>query len=227
MGEKRIMSTNGVILTTRELEEYLEKIGTTHNLVAESSKETYPIPRLQENYAIIKEVYELLNEHVKQEISIHPAGEWILDNFYIIEETVKSIRQELTLKKYKNFVGLKNGAYEGFARVYVLATEIVNYTDNKIETENLEKYLTAYQTKKTLNMDEIWNIGVFLQIAIIENIRQICENIYVSQMQKYKVEQIVEKEIENSQNSKFKNFKTNRNFKRIVSMKYSFIEYMS
>ena len=227
MGEKRIISTNGVVLTTRELEEYLEKVGATHNLVAESSKETYPIPRLQENYAIIKEVYELLNEHVKQGISIHPAGEWILDNFYVIEETVESIKQELTMKKYTNFVGIKNGLYDGFARVYILASEIVNYTDNKIEPESLEKCLSAYQTKKTLNMDEIWNIGVFLQIAIIENIRQICENIYVSQMQKYKVEQIVEKEIENSQNSKFKNFRTNRNLKKIVSMKYSFIEYMS
>ena len=227
MGEKRIISTNGVVLTTRELEEYLEKIGATHNLVEESSKETYPIPRLQENYIIIKEVYELLNEHVKQGISIHPAGEWILDNFYIIEETVKSIKQELTMKKYTNFVGIKNGIYDGFARVYILASEIVNYTDNKIELESLEKCLSAYQTKKTLNMDEIWNIGVFLQIAIIENIRQICESIYVSQIQKYKVERIVEKEIENSQNSKFKNFRTNRNFKRIASMKYSFIEYMS
>ena len=227
MGEKRIMSTNGVILTTRELEEYLEKIGTTHNLTAKSWKETYPIPRLLDNYALIKDVYEILNEHVKQGISIHPAGEWILDNFYIIEETVKSIRQELTLKKYKNFVGLKNGTYEGFARVYVLATEIVNYTDNKIETENLEKYLTAYQTKKTLNMDEIWNIGLFLQIAIIENIRQICERIYISQMEKYKVEIIVENLIENRPTSRFKTFRLNRNLKKFSDMKYPFIEYMS
>ena len=227
MGEKRIISTNGVVLTTRELEEYLEKIGATHNLFSKSSKETYPIPRLQENYIIIKEVYELLNEHVKQGISIHPAGEWILDNFYIIEETVKSIKQELTMKKYTNFVGIRNGVYDGFARVYVLASEIVNYTDNKIETESLEKCLSAYQTKKTLNMDEIWNIGVFLQIALIENIRQICESIYVSQMQKYKVERIVEKEIEDTQNSKFRSFRTNRSFKSIASMKYSFIEYMS
>lgn len=227
MSEKRIISTNGIVLTIRELEEYLEKIGATHSIVAKSSKETYPIPRLQENYIIIKEVYELLNEHVKQGISIHPAGEWILDNFYIIEEAVKSIKQELNMKKYTNFVGIKNGIYDGFARVYILASEIVNYTDNKIETESLEKCLSAYQTKKTLNMDEIWNIGVFLQIAIIENIRKICESIYVSQIQKYKVEKIVEREIENSLNSKFKNFKTNRNFKKIASMKYSFIEYMS
>ena len=227
MGEKRIMSTNGIVLTTRELEYYLEKIGATLSLTAKSSIETYPIPRLQKNFYLIKEVYELLNEHVKQGIPIHPAGEWILDNFYIIDETVKSIKQELSLKKYKNFIGIKNGIYDGFARCYVLASEIVNFTDNKIETENLEKCLIAYQAKKTLNMDEIWNIGVFLQIAIIENIRQICETIYVSQIQKCKVEAIVQSAIENNTNIKFKTFHVNRNFRRISSMKYSFIEYMS
>ena len=227
MNEKRIMSTNGVILTTRELEKYLEKIGATHDIIQESSKDTYPIPRLQENYTIIKEVYELLNEHVKQGISIHPAGEWVLDNFYIIEETVKSIKQELTLKKYINFVGIKNGINDGFARVYVLASEIVKYTDNKIETENLEKLLSAYQTKKTLNMDEIWNIGQFLQIAIIENIRQICETIYISQMQKYKVELMVERLVENKSDNRFKSLKIKQSIRKISLMKYSFIEYMS
>ena len=227
MGEKRILSTSGAILTARELEEYLEKVGSMHNLAQKSCKETYPIPRLQENFYLIKEVYELLNDHVKQGIPIHPAGEWILDNFYIIEETIKSIKQELSVKKYTNFVGIKNGLYNGFARIYVLASEIVNYTDNKITAENLEKFLAAYQTKKTLNMDEIWNIGVFLQIAIIENIRQICESIYVSQMQKIKAKQIVEKTIENNSNSCFKNFHSNRSFRRISSMKYPFIEYMS
>ena len=227
MSEKRIMSNSGIVLTTKELEEYLEKIGSTHILRQKSSKETYPIPRLLDNYRVIKEVYEILNEHVKQGISIHPAGEWILDNFYIIEETVKSIKQELTFKKYKNFVGLKGGGYDGFARVYALASEIVNFTDNKIEIENLEKYLSAYQTKKTLNMDEIWNIGIFLQIAIIENIRNICERIYWSQVEKFKVEVIIENIIENKKVSRLRTFKMFREQKMFSDMKNSFIEYMS
>ena len=36
----------------------------------------------------------------------------------------------------------------------------------KINAEDLENYLSAYQTKKTLNMDEICNIGIFLQICM-------------------------------------------------------------
>ena len=43
-------------------------------------------------------------------------------------------------------------------------------------------------------MDEIWNIGLFLQIAIINNIKDVCEKIYSSQLQKYKVEEIAETE---------------------------------
>ena len=46
-------------------------------------------------------------------------------------------------------------------------------------------------------MEEIWNIGIFLEIAIIENIRKVCEKIYISQIEKYKAESIVERLVEN------------------------------
>ena len=50
-----------------------------------TNKNTYPIPQMLDNKKKKKNVYNLLNEHIKLGISIHPAGEWILDNFYIIE----------------------------------------------------------------------------------------------------------------------------------------------
>ena len=170
MKENRKLKITGTMLEKKQLEKHLEKIASSHNTTSKSQKDTYPVPQLLENFKTIEEVYNLLNEHLKLGINIHPAGEWILDNFYIIEETVKQIKKELPLNKYTNFVGIANGEYKGFARIYVLATEIVAYTDNKIERQQLEDYLISYQSKKTLSMDEIWNIGTFLQIAIIENI---------------------------------------------------------
>lgn len=226
----KALNINGALLDKNQLEKYLEKVATNHNLKLKSDKDTYPVPRMLENYDVIKQVYNLLNEHVKLGINIHPAGEWLLDNFYIIEETVKSIQKELTLKKYTNFLGIQNGYNRGFARVYVVASEIVAYTDGKIEKEDLEKYLKAYQTKKNLSMDEIWNIGIFLEIAIIEKIREICERIYVSQIQKYKVENIVERlvEIKDKNEIVFKSKNTLKDNGNVFKdMKYPFIEYMS
>ena len=228
MNKTKILNIEGALLNEAELYEHLEKIASTHNLQNKSSKETYPIPRLMENYQVIKEVYNILNEHIKLKIDIHPAGEWILDNFYVIEEAVKTIEKELTKEKYENFVGIANGKYQGFARIYVLASEIVNYKDNKITRKILTEGLKAYQTKKNLSMDEIWNIGIFIEIAIIENIRQICEAIYISQIEKFKVESIIERLIDFSSNQKFKNLKINPKLNiKINDVKYPFIEYMS
>lgn len=226
----KILNIKGALLDTQQLEDYLRKIASGHVLQDKSNKYTYPIPRLKESFEFITEVYNLLNEHIKLKLPIHPAGEWILDNFYIIDETVKTVTKELTLKKYTNFLGIANGPYAGFARIYVLASEIVAYTDGKINGKNLEVLLKAYEDKKTLSMDEIWNINTFLRMALIENIREACEKIYSAQLQKYKVENIIERLVENKSKDELQ-FKNIGEYKTKVieqgEMKYPFIEYMS
>jgi len=226
----RVLNIKGAVLDKFQLEKYLEQLASDNVLKEKSDKNTYPVPRMKENFEIITQTYHLLNEHIKLKIPIHSAGEWLLDNYYIIEENVKAIEKELSLRKYTNFLGLANGTYSGFARIYVLATEIVAYTDAKISSKNLEDYLRAYQAKKTLSMDEIWSMGIFLQIAMIENIRSVCEKIYSSQLQKYRVENILERLVENKSKEELQ-FKNTGAYKAKVNeygeMKYPFIEYMS
>ena len=91
----------GVLLDKKQLEKYMEKLASDHNLKSEADERTYPIPNLTKDFEYITMVYNLLNEHIKLVIDIHPAGEWLLDNYYIIEERVKQIKDELDLNKYK------------------------------------------------------------------------------------------------------------------------------
>ena len=100
---------------------------------------------------------------------------------------------------------------------------MVAYTDSKIDEEIIENSITAYQEKKNLNMEEIWSLSTFLNICLIENIRRICEKIYISQIQKEKVEDIVNRLIDGTQIDK----KTINKNKFYGGNSYSFIEYMS
>ena len=77
-------------------------------------------------------------------------------------------------------------------------------------------------------MEEIWNIGIFFIISMISHIREVCEKIYSSQIQKYKVESIIERVIDGKSlnESKFKNISNVRVFSD-TELKYPFIEYMS
>ena len=226
----KYLNIKGTILDNYQLQNYMEKIATNHDIESYSQKQTYPIPRLKDNFKFIEKTYELLNQHAKMGIDTYPAGEWLLDNFYIIEETYKTICLEMNLKKYKEFPKVATGIYKGYARVYVLASEIVAYTDNKINEEILASTISAYQKRKLLSMEEIWNLSIFLGIAIIENIRKICEKIYSSGMQKYRVEDIIERLVEKKDTNiqVFKNAKREQGNSLInKEMKYPFIEYMS
>ena len=223
----KYLNIKGTVLDNYQLQNYMEKVAISHDVKNNSEKWTYPIPRLKDNFKFIEKTYGLLTEHLKLKIDIHPAGEWILDNFYIIEETYKTVILEVTLKKYKSFPGIANGMYKGYARDYVLASELVAYTDNKINDEILTLAISSYQRRKLLSMEEIWNLWIFLSIALIENIRNICEKIYSAQMQKYRVENIIERLVERktSNNYIFGNLKKeNKNHSMYKEMKYPFIE---
>lgn len=228
MKKNKSLNIRGTLLDRNQLSQYIEKIAAEHNVRTSSNKDTYPVPAMKEDYKFILETYKLLDRHIKLGIKIHSAGEWLLDNFYIIEEAVKSIEKEMPLKKYKSMIGLSSGRFQGFARSYVLAEEIVAYTDCKIDREVIDLSLKAYQKKKFLSMDEICNIGTFFRISMISHIREVCEKIYSSQIQKYKVESIIERVIDGKVGSerKFKNISNVKVFSD-SELKYPFIEYMS
>ena len=222
----KFLNIKGATIDQEQLENYIEKIASEHMLQKNSNKDTYPIPRLEDNFKQITTTYDILNANLKLGINIHPAGEWLLDNYYILEETYKTIKKELSIKKYTSFVGISNGEFGGFARIYVLASEIVGYSDGKIDANKLEKLLNAYQKKKTLGMEEIWNISVFLNISLIEKIRNVCEKIYFVQMQKYKVESIIERLVENKHDQDLV-YKRNVDQIKLPFSKEPFIEYLS
>ena len=104
----KFLNIKGALLDQNQLENYLEKIASEHILQKESNKDTYPILRLDDNFKQITKTYDFLDFNLKLGINIHPAGEWLLDNFYIIEQAVKQIKKDLSLKKYINFVRIKN-----------------------------------------------------------------------------------------------------------------------
>lgn len=220
----KALNIKGVLLNKEQLKSYLENIASDHTLCKKSDKDTYPIPSLINNFEYITKTYDMLNNHLKLGINLHQAGEWLLDNYYVIEETVKEVRKNLPLKKYTKFIGIASGKYKGYARAYVVASEIVSYTDGNFKAKDLEEYLESYQSKKNLNMDEIWDINLFFKITLVERIREICEKIYAAQMQKLKVESIIERLVENKPKDELKFVGAS---KTRGENSYTFIEYMS
>lgn len=174
------------------MENYAKRLALEHNIQGKAIKRFFPIDSMKKDFERIRKAYDLLTESMALDIPVPPSGEWILDNFYVIEEQVNIIQEELKYKEYKKLPAVK-----GKSRIYLLARDLVFYTDGNISKEVIEKFMNGYESRRKISMKEIWLFPVMLKIALIHYIRNVAERLITSQYQKFKVASLVERIIKN------------------------------
>ncbi len=139
--------------------------------------------KLINNYKFISATYKSFNEEVKKNRIIPPSVEWLLDNFYIIEEQVQDIR--LNLSKNTS----EDKSYS-LPHVIKIASKIINKSNGLLDEKTILAYLEEYQTHTVLLDSEIWGLSVIIKYVIIENIKEICKNMRSIELQWDKAEGI-------------------------------------
>jgi cellobiose phosphorylase len=135
------------------------------------------LARLAENEAVLLGVRNLLTEAVQANRRITPAGEWLLDNFYLIEEQIRTARRHLPKGYSRELPRLVNGPSAGLPRVYDIALETISHGDGRADPESLSRFVAAYQRITALKLGELWAIPIMLRLALIENLRRIAARI--------------------------------------------------
>ena len=130
------------------------------------------LSRLAENEGVLIGVRDLLAEAVKANRRITPAGEWLLDNFYLIEEQIRTAKRHLPKGYSRELPRLLNGSTVGLPRVYDLALETISHGDGRVDLGSLSSFVAAYQTIADLTLGELWAIPIMLRLALIENLRR-------------------------------------------------------
>ena len=164
------------LFSTEQLEVYAASLAETHTLSIESAPEQL-LKRLDENQDILLEVRNLLIESAKENSSISPAGEWLLDNFYSIEEQIQIGKKHFPKSYSDTLPRLAKGPFAGLPRVYHIALEIIAHSDGRVDPENLFSFIAAYQRVTNLKLGELWAIPIMLRIALIENLRRLAATI--------------------------------------------------
>ncbi len=133
--------------------------------------------RLAENEVVLLNVRTMLAEAIKVNRRITPAGEWLLDNFYLIEEQIRTARRHLPKGYSRELPRLTNGPSAGMPRVYDIALETISHGDGRVDPENLGSFVAAYQSVSILKLGELWAIPIMLRLALIENLRRVASRI--------------------------------------------------
>lgn len=131
------------------------------------------LDRLDDNEHILTTISARLTQVVESNERITPAAEWLLDNFYLIEEQIRLARRHLPKGYSRELPRLANGSTPGIPRVYELALSAISHGDGRIDPESLSRFINAYQEVAELKMGELWAFPIMLRLALIENLRRI------------------------------------------------------
>jgi hypothetical protein len=113
-----------------------------------------------------------------------PAAEWLLDNFYLIEEQIRTAKRHLPKGYSRELPRLSTGLSAHLPRVYDLAFEAISHGDGRIDAETLSRFIAAYQTVTPLKVGELWAFPIMLRLALIENLRRVGARIAASTIER-------------------------------------------
>jgi len=147
-------------------------LAASHQLSPRSPRDRL-LTRLAENEEVLIGVRSLLTDAVQENRRLTPAGEWLLDNFYLIEEQIRTAKRHLPKRYSQELPSLVNGGSAGLPRVYDIALETISHGDGRVDPESLTSFVAAYQTVTALKLGELWAIPIMLRLALIENLRRV------------------------------------------------------
>ncbi|MGD0061207.1 MAG: glucoamylase family protein [Verrucomicrobiia bacterium] len=133
--------------------------------------------RLADNEQVLIQAYDLVTGAEAEGRRVAPAGEWLLDNFYLIEQQIRLTRLHLPRTYSRELPRLLNGAAAGFPRVYDIALELIAHVDARVDGENVSHFVAAYQSVTPLALGELWAVPIMLRLGLIENLRRVSVHI--------------------------------------------------
>jgi cellobiose phosphorylase len=155
-----------------QMAQHGKALAASHRLAAGSEPDRL-LGRLAANETTLVGVCKLLTSASAEKRRITPAGEWLLDNFYLIEEQIRTAKRHLPKGYSRELPRLANGPSAGQPRVYDIALETVAHGDGRVDTETLSRFVAAYQTVSDLRLGELWAIPIMLRLSVIENLRRV------------------------------------------------------
>jgi cellobiose phosphorylase len=164
------------LFSADQMEQHGVRLASVHRLTPGRVPDQL-LSRLAANESVLIETCNVLTTAVAAKHRITPAGEWLLDNFYLVEEQIRTARRHLPKGYSRELPVLAEGASAGLPRVYDIALETIAHGDGRLDPDSLSRFVAAYQTVTPLRLGELWAIPIMLRLALIENLRRVALHI--------------------------------------------------
>ena len=181
--------------SVERLEQYAQTLAAKHKTVTRKGRAQL-LPRLEDNGRKLEYAYRRLVEAIREGRPISPAAEWLVDNYHIVEEQLREIREDLPKSYYHELPKLAEGELQGYPRIYSVAFALIAHTDSRLDTNTLQRFIRAYQTVAPLSIGELWAVAITLRLALVENLRRLAVAVARARAERDEADELADKLLE-------------------------------
>lgn len=158
------------------LEQHARSLGQSFVLRDKIVDDGSFLKRTVENAQLLRRVNQLIAAIARQGDVLESDAEWLLDNFYIVEEQLREIHDDLPESFFRELPQITTGQ----PRVHALALELIGHTDSVLDEETVVRFISQFQTVMPLNIGELWAFPIMLRLVLVENLRRIASQFITS-----------------------------------------------
>ncbi|MBD1587115.1 GH36-type glycosyl hydrolase domain-containing protein [Pseudomonas typographi] len=158
------MASHGIILAGQ------------HHLSARPPPDSL-LGRLADNETLLNRSCTALGQAQVASRRATPAAEWLLDNYVLVEDHIRTAKTHLPKGYSRELPGLTTGPSAGLPRVYDIALETISHGDGWVDEQSLSRFIISYQSVTPLALGELWAIPIMLRLALIENLRRVASRV--------------------------------------------------
>ena len=160
------------LFSAEQMEEHGRTLAAYHRVQPGAGRNRL-LARMDDNEAILTATCAVLADAIRENRRVTPASEWLLDNYYLIDEHLHIARRHFPKGYSWQLPRLSNGVSAGLPRIYDIALNAISHGDGRFDPESLHRFVAAYQRIAPLSLGELWAIPVMLRLALIENLRRV------------------------------------------------------
>src|SRR5919197_3889851 len=141
--------------------------------LAQELKESAPrrtnfyIPvRLKQFLDFFQKCYDYFDKATQAQVSTSQTAEWLLENFYIIEQAIRQIEEDLPKEYYQRLPKTP----DGWPRIYLIALANTHGETNRLDIEQIKSFLQIFQKIAPLTTGELWALPLMLRLAVLETL---------------------------------------------------------
>ena len=166
----------GESFSAEHLELHFQQLAESQKLMPFGTAGRQFSQRFERDAAGIMRAHKRVTESLRAGHLLPAEAEWLLDNFYVVEEQLREIRDDLPRGFYRELPKTSSG----HPRVYEFARDLIVHSDSSMDADLIERCTHSFQSKLALSIGETWAVPIMLRLVLVENLHRLCNQMLLT-----------------------------------------------